>query len=105
MGRNKGKGKKITKRGRSASDEKRSTSPTKEDDQEYMRVTSILGGCRAELENQENHKYLGIICGKMRKRVYIKVGDLVLVSMRDFQSNKVDIIHKYGYSDILVSDK
>lgn len=101
MPRNKSKGNKVTKRGRSGSDEKRPESPFKEEDQEYMRVSSILGNCRMELEAQDGRKYMGIIRGKMRKRVYIKNRDLVLVSLRDFQDNKVDIIHKYGYSEIL----
>ena len=101
MTKNKSKGKKVTKRGRSGSDEKRPDSPMKEEDQDYMRVCSFLGNCRVELEDQDGIKFLGIIRGKMRKRVYIRVRDLVLVSKRDFQDNKVDIIHKYGYSEIL----
>tara|TARA_Y100000389_G_C17363364_1_gene464930 strand:- start:444 stop:959 length:516 start_codon:yes stop_codon:yes gene_type:complete len=100
MPKNKSKGNKITKRGRSGSDEKRPESSVKEEDQDYMRVSSILGNCRLELEDQYGTKFLGIIRGKMRKRVYIKNRDLVLVSKRDFQDNKVDIIHKYGYSEI-----
>ena len=31
----------------------------------------------------------------MRKRVWINVGDIVLVSLREFQDNKADIIWKY----------
>ena len=101
MPKNKGKGNKITKRGRASSDEKRSDSPIKEEDQEYMKVVSILGNCRVELEDQYNRKYMGIIRGKMKKRVYVKNRDLVLVSIREFQDGKVDILHKYGHSEIL----
>ena len=101
MTRNKGKGKKVTKRGRASSDEKRSSSPMKEDDQEYMKVNKTLGNCRMELEDQAGNICLGMVCGKMKKRVYIRVGDLVLVSIREFQHGKVDILHKYGYSEIL----
>ena len=101
MPKNKGKGKKITKRGRASSEEKRPSSPVKEEDQEYMKVTSILGNCRMELEDQDGNKVLGIIRGKLRKRVYIKIRDLVLVSLRDFQQSKVDIIHRYECSEIL----
>ena len=101
MPKNKSKGKKVTKRGRSGSDEKRPDSPVREEDQDYMRVVSVLGNCRLELEDQYDNKFLGIIRGKLRKRVYIRTRDLVLVSKREFQDNKVDIIHKYGYSEIL----
>lgn len=32
----------------------------------------------------------------MRKKVWITAGDIVLVGKRDFQDEKVDIIHKYS---------
>lgn len=35
------------------------------------------------------------IRGKMRKKVWVVVGDIVLVSLRDFQDEKGDIILKY----------
>ena len=38
---------------------------------------------------------IAIIRGSMRKRVWIDVGDLILVSVRDFDRSKVDVIHKY----------
>ena len=31
----------------------------------------------------------------MHKRVWICIGDTVLVSLRDYQDDKADIIHKY----------
>ena len=31
----------------------------------------------------------------MRKRVWINMNDIVLISLRDFQENKADIIYKY----------
>jgi hypothetical protein len=33
---------------------------------------------------------------RFNKRVLIENGDIVAVSMRDFQDNKVDIVHKYN---------
>jgi translation initiation factor 1A len=36
---------------------------------------------------------LGHICGKMQKKVWITAGDIVLVGKRDFQDEKVDIVH------------
>lgn len=32
----------------------------------------------------------------MRKKVWVMVGDIVLVSLRDFQDEKADIILKYN---------
>lgn len=31
----------------------------------------------------------------MQKRVWISIGDTVLVSLREYQDDKADIIHKY----------
>lgn len=35
------------------------------------------------------------IRGKMRKKVWINQGDIILLSLRDFQDNKGDVILKY----------
>merc|ERR1712178_348101 len=35
------------------------------------------------------------IRGKMRKKVWIGVGDIVLLGLRDFQDEKADVIQKY----------
>jgi translation initiation factor 1A len=32
----------------------------------------------------------------MRKKVWVTAGDIVLCGLRDFQNDKVDIIHKYS---------
>ena len=45
---------------------------------------------------------------KFNKRVLIDTGDFVIVSKREYQSNKVDIVHKVPpeeYSTILASDE
>jgi len=40
-------------------------------------------------------KRLAHIRGKMRKKVWINQGDIVLLSLRDFQDDKADVIVKY----------
>ena len=70
----------------------------KEDDQEYAYVVKLLGDSRVTvryIKNNQVMECIGIICGKMKKRVWITVGDLVIVSIREFQENKVDILYKY----------
>jgi len=39
---------------------------------------------------------MGHIRGSMRKKVWVSTGDIVLVSLRDFQDEKCDINHKYN---------
>jgi translation initiation factor 1A len=36
----------------------------------------------------------------MRKKVWIKMNDLVLVSLRDFEDSKADIIYKYDLDEV-----
>jgi translation initiation factor 1A len=68
----------------------------KEEDQEYAEVTRILGDMRCDLRLATKQNMIGHIRGKMKKRCWINVGDIVLISFRDFQVDKCDIIHKYS---------
>ena len=89
------KGGKKIRRGKSSVDIDKRQLLFKEDGQECGLVKNILGGCRVIVKDTSNTEYIGVIRGKMRKRVWINIGDLVLFTTRDFQDNKVDIIHKY----------
>ena len=64
--------------------------------QEYAQVIKMLGNGRCECFCFDGVTRLGHIRGKMRKKVWITAGDIVLVGKRDFQDEKVDIIHKYS---------
>ena len=35
------------------------------------------------------------IRGQMRRRVWVKIGNLVIVSLRTFEADKADIVHCY----------
>ena len=67
----------------------------KGDLQEYAVIERMFGDSRVEAKCYDDVRRVCKIRGKMRKRIYINVGDTVLVSLRDFQSNKADLIHKY----------
>merc|ERR1712190_57440 len=67
----------------------------KEDGQEYGQVARMLGNGRCEVQCFDGTKRLCHIRGKMRKKVWVNQGDIVLVSLRDFQDEKGDIIVKY----------
>jgi translation initiation factor 1A len=68
---------------------------TKEDGQEYAQVTKLLGGCTLEAQCFDGKKRRCSIRGKMRNKVWIAVGDIVLVGLRDFQDGTADVIGKY----------
>ena len=67
----------------------------KDDGQEYAQVVSKLGDSRLKLDCYDGIERTGRICGAMKKKVWIQVGELVLVSIRSFDDDKCDIIHRY----------
>ena len=68
----------------------------KEDGQEYAQVQKALGDGRFTLYCYDNISRLGKIRGKDKRRMWITVGDIILISLRDFQDGKADVIHKYN---------
>merc|ERR1712166_370260 len=94
MVKNKGKGGKNRRRGKNDSEAKRELT-FKEDGQEYAQVTRMLGNGRLEAFCFDGVNRLCHIRGKLRKRVWIGVGDIVLLGLREFQDQKADIILKY----------
>merc|ERR1711865_825249 len=60
-----------------------------------MGVQRMLGNGRCDVTCFDGVKRLCHIRGKMRKKVWCNQGDIVLVSLRDFQDEKGDIIVKY----------
>ena len=95
MPKNKGKGGKNRRRGTKENDDQRRELTFKEDGQEYAQVIKMLGNGRLEAMCFDGSKRLANIRGKMRKKVWINQGDIILLSLRDFQDNKGDVILKY----------
>jgi translation initiation factor 1A len=59
-------------------------------------AVKMLGFDRVLVKCQNGHEHLCRIRGKMKRRVWIRQGDIVLVSPWDFQSDKRgDIIWRY----------
>lgn len=69
---------------------------------EYGWVVQMLGNMRVKvrLGTGQPVEKIGVIRGNMRKRQWISVGDLVLVSIREFQGDKVDVIFKYSDDEV-----
>merc|ERR1711988_1066074 len=95
MPKHKGKGGKSRRRGKGDSGLDKRELIFKEDGQEYAQVLTMLGGGRLEAQCFDGIKRMCGIRGKMRKRVWISQGDIVLVGLRDFQDEKGDVILKY----------
>lgn len=95
MPKNKGKGGKNRKRGRNENEEEKRELVYKEDGQEYAQVIRMLGNGRLEAQCIDGKKRLCHIRGKMRKKVWVAGGDIVLLGLRDYQDDKADVIMKY----------
>eukprot|EP00124_Ichthyophonus_hoferi_P000798 Ihof_evm4s33 gene=Ihof_evmTU4s33 len=96
MPKNKGKGGKNRRRGKNENELQKRELIFKEDGQEYAQVIKMLGNGRLEAFCFDGVTRLCHIRGKMRKKVWIGQGDIVLVGLRDFQDNKADVILKYN---------
>jgi len=71
----------------------------KEDSQVYGKVLKLLGDSRCLIFCDDGKERQCTVRGKMKKRIWINLNDIVLVSLRDFQQDKGDIIHKYNDSE------
>jgi translation initiation factor 1A len=68
----------------------------KDEGTEYGQIVRMLGAGRVEAKTFHDGRVRNCgICGRMRKKVWVSVGDIVLVGLRDFQDEKADIVHKY----------
>lgn len=69
-------------------------------DEEYGFIKQKLGNGRFTIFCQDGLSRLGIISGKMRKRVWLNINDHVLIAKWDYQNEKCSIIHKYEQHDV-----
>lgn len=93
-----GKGHKRAKNGTSAEAQVKEL-VLRQDGQAYGKVCKMLGNgrvsCKVFLETGEK-TLMCIIPGKFRKRLWINMEDLVLVGIRGYQDDKLDILYKYS---------
>lgn len=75
----------------------------KEHGQDYVLIMDMLGSgrCKGMCSSDETER-LCIIRGSLRKKRthFIRRNDVVLVSLRDYQDNKADIIHVYSNDEV-----
>lgn len=68
--------------------------------EEYAQVTRLLGDRKLCVNLPDGSEKLAIIPGKMRKRCWIAVDNIILVSFREFEESKVDVIYKYTQEEV-----
>ena len=72
-----------------------------EDGQAYAYVTDARGDGRYTVFCNDLRERIAILRGKMWKRCWIRRCDVILVTLRDYQDGKCDIVHKYNGEEIL----
>jgi translation initiation factor 1A len=72
----------------------------KEEMQDYAQVLRLLGDSRLEVQCMDGVKRMGTIRGKIKKRIWIALGDVVLVALREYEKDKCDIILKYFEEEV-----
>ena len=67
-------------------------------EQEYVKVTKMLGNCRVGAVFPDGKETIVHIPGKFskyRQKCWITQGDILIVCIRSFQQGKVDMAYKY----------
>jgi translation initiation factor 1A len=58
-------------------------------------VEALLGGNHLRVRCVDGKSRLGRIPGRMKRRLWVKTGDLVLVTPWSFQDTKADVLYRY----------
>ena len=72
----------------------------KEDGQEYAQIIKMKGNCRFDVKCFDGKERMAVMCGSMRKRQFVNLHQVVLVSLRDFQDSVCDIIDSYDDNQV-----
>jgi len=72
----------------------------KEEGLEYAKVLKMLGNGRLSAYCYDGVERLCHIRGKIKKKVWIGINDIILISLRDFQDGKADVLAKYSDQEI-----
>jgi translation initiation factor 1A len=69
-------------------------------------VLSLLGGGRLEVKCDDGFNRIGRIPGRMRRRIWVRVGDLVLLKPWEVQADeRGDVIWKYSRAQAMWLEK
>ncbi|MGB9371257.1 MAG: translation initiation factor eIF-1A [Halobacteriota archaeon] len=69
--------------------------PRKEEREVLGIVESMLGANRVKIQSMDGKTRMGRIRGKMKKRVWLRVGDVIVLVPWSFQDDKANIVWRY----------
>jgi translation initiation factor 1A len=61
----------------------------------YAVADQLLGASRIKVMCEDGKSRMGRIPGKLKKRMWMREGDLLIVKPWDFQDEKADILYRY----------
>ena len=72
----------------------------KDESEEYAQIIKILGDGRFQCKCADGIERIAHVRGKMRKRIWLANGDIILVSLREFEPEKCDVVEKYKEKEV-----
>jgi translation initiation factor 1A len=69
--------------------------PRKEKEEVLGIVESMLGANRVKIQSVDDKTRMGRIRTKMKKRVWLRVGDVIVMVPWSFQDDKADTVWRY----------
>jgi translation initiation factor 1A len=100
MGKNRKGGKKFKRNKKFSLGMKHREMVYKQSDQLYAILEENKGNLRFNCVCDDNKPRFAHVPGSFHKRVWFRKDDVVLVSVREFQPDKCDILYKYNQSEI-----
>ena len=71
-----------------------------EEGEMLAKVVEIVGDDRVKVVCEDGNIRIARIPGKYRKRMWIKIGDYLIVSPWDFEPSKADVVYKYEKNEV-----
>lgn len=69
--------------------------PNRDGGEIFGLAEQLLGASRIKVMCADGKSRMGRIPGKIKKRMWIREGDLLIIKPWDFQDDKADIIYRY----------
>lgn len=69
--------------------------PNRKEGEMFGVADQLLGASRIKIMCADGKSRMGRIPGKIRKRMWIREGDLVIIKPWEFQDDKGDILYRY----------
>lgn len=66
----------------------------------FGRVDRLVGGSRLHVVCEDGKGRMGRIRGKLKRRMWMREGDLVICRPWEFQNDKADILYRYTQTQV-----